>query len=491
MPSTGLQVRQRILRNTRGALGFLGKSTATAGGTDRLRDALRFDMNTLSQEDISGAFIRITQAHSGTATATAATTLTDSAAPFINAGLPGALVTASVANGGITVATITSNTTSVLTMTAGWSNGTPTSTSAYTVTYGHIAKVIEADITTGDIYFDPAVTTAVVTGAEYELWFEGIRPDHVDESRDLALATRNSVWKPKPLSVIKEVADWTTSGASNATAVPTTLDFPQELFDKSMLVTNSGAAGYIPSESYYVQPTQTLRIFGWVSTRAQTASIRLRDVTSSADITLSGTSTFTLRGWQGFDVTAVIPTSCAEVQLWLGGASASCIAEWAGVGVMPQHKAVFSHESRVLSKHDLGVYYAVSVPTSVTGDISRSPINGVRREQAGDGVLAVFDSPPNHPVYYQERHRYAALQSDYMSLVNRATGDATSTDCNIDYIAWATVVELLEARQRSDTSDRLLKVAYKNLSVWDDRVGANPTVVPEFRTQGGIPILSL
>jgi hypothetical protein len=126
------------------------------------------------------------------------------------------------------------------------------------------------------------------------------------------------------------------------------------------------------------------------------------------------------------------------------------------------------------------------MPVSVTSDVSRWPLPAVRREQAGEGVVAIFDWPPASPVYYQERHRYDALQSDYMTLINRATGDYTSTECNVDYAAWATLVELLEARKRSEELDRLLTVAYKNLRTWDRRVGPDPVIVAEFKTQRGL-----
>lgn len=485
MSINGLALRKRIIRDSRRAIGDIGKTTATAGGTDRVRDALRFDMSTLSPEDESGAYIRISQSITGTATASAATTLTDSAAAF--GSLTGALVVAYTAAGAVTVLTITSNSGTVLTG-AAWSNGTPSSTSAYIVTYAHVAKVIRVDSTVGDIYFDPPVTTAVVSGTEYELWFHGIRPDEVDEARDQALTTRTSPWRLKPLSVLADVAEWTT--VSNAAMVPQTLDFPREMFAQSALVTNSGAAGYLASPSWYVQPDQRARIFGRVAVRAQTASVRLRDITNSADITLSTPSTFTLRGEQWFEVTGTIPASCGEVQVWLGGASASCISDWSGVGLLMDHMAVFSMNSRVLSEHDVAGFYGYELP-SPTGNVQRYPLQATREAGGGDGVMAIFDSPPACPVYYYERHRYAALQADYMSLVNRATGDGGSTDCNDDYIAWATMLELLEPRKRNAEMDRLLLVATKNTRVWDRRVGADPKILPKHTTQGGIALRSL
>ena len=121
----------------------------------------------------------------------------------------------------------------------------------------------------------------------------------------------------KPLSKIIEVADWSVAayassagGETDAAASVVTLAFPEELFTSSLLVTNSAANGYDASPSIYVQPTQQFRLWGRVSVRAQTASVRVRDITNGADITLSGTSTFTLRGWQWFELTLTVPTGC-------------------------------------------------------------------------------------------------------------------------------------------------------------------------------------
>lgn len=426
---TGSAIRQRVIRNTRGALGFLGKTTALAANTTVLRDALRFDMNTLSPDDESGAFVRIT--------------------------------------------------------------GTSNSDRGFT------GRVTHVDTTTGDINFDPACGAAIVSGTTYELWYHGIRPDHVDEARDLALTTRNSPWRVKPLSVLPEVAEWSTAayssssgGETNSAATVVTLDYPSEWFQSSLLVTNSGADGYDASRSVYVQPTHRYTLFGRVSVRAQTASIRVRDITNGADITLTGDSTFTLRGWQWFKVELTVPTGCGELQVWLGGTSASCIGEWAGVGLLRLGTREVSIDSRVLSAHDVAHFYAFEVPSEATGDVLRYPI-GANRQTAGDGVLAILDEAITGPVYYGERHRYTALQSDYMSLTDRTTGDDAETDCNVDYAAWATIVELLEPMKRTAELDRVLVVATKNLRAWDRRVGADPLVIPQYTTPGGIGVLSL
>ncbi len=492
MTVTGRANRQTILRNTRGALGRMGVATATSSATDRLRDATRYDMDTRATSDEAAAYIRLGVAAAGTATAVGATTLTDTTlSQFGTVELIGAIVRM-----GSSYATVTSHSSTVLTFSAGWTGGTP-AVGAYIVDYAQVSKVKYIDPANGDIYFDPVSTAVVLSGTEYELW--RVWPDDVDDARDKALTTRCAPWRVKPLSKLIEVADWSQAawaagvgGESNAAATVVTLAFPEELAEESLLVTNSGAAGYDASPSLYVQPTQQFRLWGRGSVRAVTASIRVRDITNGADITLSGISTFTLRGWQWFEVMLTIPSGCGEIQVWLGGASASCISEWAMVGILPEHETMLSHEGRVLSEHDLAHYYAFSLPTTPTGSVSWARIDGVNRRPAGDGVMAVFDSPPNCPVYYAERHRYTALQSDYMTKADRAEGDQTETDCNDDYLCWATLVELLEpqAPTLNAAQQGVLRDAYKNLRSWDRRVGADPLIIPEHTTQGSIPVLT-
>jgi len=491
MSVTGRANRQTILRNTRGALGRMGLTTAIASATHFIRDATRYDMNTRATSDEAQGYVRLGVRHTGTATAVDATTMTDTGASFDTGGLVGAIVRM-----GSSYATITSHTGTVLTFTAGWTGGTP-ALAAYVVDYAHVAKIDYIDPANGDIKIDPVATDEVVASTPYELWY--LWPDDVDTARDKALTTRCAPWRVKPLSILPQVEEWSTAaydatlgGETDAAGAVTDLAFPDTLFFRGMLITNSGASGYLASPSFYVQPTEKYRIFGRVSARAQTPSIRVRNITATADISLDETATFTLRGNKWFEVTFTIPALCGEAQVWLGGASASCIALWSGVGLLPTHETVLTHEGRVLGEHDTAHYYAFSLPSDV-GSVSWTPITGVQRMSAGAGVMAVFTSPPGvSPVYYSERHRYAALQSDYMTKADRTEGDMTSTDCNDDYLCWATLVELFEPRAATltATEQAVYRDAVKRLNAWDRRVGADPLIIPEHTTQGSIPVLT-
>lgn len=500
--TTGLAIRTRAIDLAGRALGRNGKTTADASGTDHVTDAIRWKMAGLAPDDPAGAFIRINQKQTGTATSTDSTHLNDTSAPFTASGLIGALVVAYTSLSAITVGTITANSTTQLTVTA-WSNGTPSSTSTYVVIYGYVGKVQRLDPATGKLYIDPAVTTLIPSGTTYELWYHGIWPDDVDRARDqLVLPHRTPIMRTKPLSVLAPVEEWsrsaysaTTGGVTNATATPAALDFPEELFTSAMQVANSDDGGLISSERYRVQPNQIFRVWGRVSVAAQTASIRVRDLTNSADITLAGaTTTFTLAGWQWFDVIFTIPSGCGLIQVWLGGSSASCDARWAGVGMLPTSAMWLSLATRVLSKHDVGRAFEYVLPISPNQEISRQEIQ-VLRDTSGDGVTILSNNRGIGvwPIYYQERHRYAALQSDWMTAVDRVTGDVNTSDVNVDYAAWALMLAVLEPLERTPQLNRLYLDAAKNGRELQRQFGMDPLIAPEFprNNMSGIPVFAL
>jgi len=428
---TGQEIREAIFSSYAG-LGFLGTTTALAGATNRLRDAVRFDMDTLSTEENSDAFVRITSTSNSDA--------------------------------------------------------------------GFVAKVKRIDPTTGDIYFDPVAGAAIVSGATYELLKHGIRFDDMDRATDRALRSKTSPWRLKPLSIIPQVEDWPVSaysagsgGDSNAAAVATDFAWQDGMFKAGMLVTNSGADGFVAPIAFRAVAGQEIRVFGRVGRIAQTASVRVFDITGGADIAIAGESEFTGGGGnQWFDVTATMPaTLTGDVEIRLGGASASCVSMWSGVGVLPTQETVFTHEN-VLGEHDTALYYHYRLPTSATGGLQRAPIYGVNREPAGLGVMATFASPPGvAPVYYWERHRYAALSTAYMTAAQREVHDAASTDCNVDYIAAATVVELLQGRKLGDELQNVMRQAMIDLRTWDRRVGADPKPISESKTQHRVPLARL
>lgn len=408
---------------------FLGKSTALASGTDHVTDAVYFKMSTLSSADEAETFIRITSTSNSDA--------------------------------------------------------------------GLVAKVKRIAPDTGKIYFDPPAGAAIVSGTTYELWRHGIRPDMVDRARDRALANRVSLWLLKPLSLLSDVSGWLANATETVTQ--TAMAFPSEFYPFSSLINNNGVAnGHANSESFYPRPLQRHWVFGRVSARTGTATLRVRDITNGADIALQAeagsAASFIGRGWQWFLYSFTVPTGCYEVQLWPGGAATTVVAEWAGIGILNEYDSEIGLPARVTSEHDIGYVYGYTISMSAPQlDGDRQTFDNLNRERAGAGARIRFPSPPGRsggPVYYQERHRYAALQTDYLTAVQREIGDAATTDCPLLYVEAATVCTLLEGMVTTRPELKpLLLTAEMDLAAWEREWGADPIIVEEPRNQGRRPRL--
>ncbi len=358
---------------------------------------------------------------------------------------------------------------------------------------GSVAKIDQLSGATGTITFSPAAGGVVTTGDTYEVWRHGIHPDEPDAARDRALTMRCTMWRLRPLSVLTDVETWTGKTGVETLTVDT-MAFPDELAAQSLLVTNNGqASGAATSESYYVSgQIATFRLSGRVSVRSGTASVRVRDVTNAALISLNGQTQFTGRGWQRFEVTFQAPASCQEIQAWLGGVEATAVTEWAGVGLLPMQASRFSLPGRVLSETEVGRIYAWRGPQLQPQRPDWVLLQADRHRSALLGEL-VFGQAPGAfaEVWYQELHHYAALQTDYLSAANRTAGDTATTDCPLDYIEAATVVELIENMTQDPVLNRIYLAAEKDLGFFDRKLGARPFTVGVQVPQRGVLTLGL
>lgn len=350
---------------------------------------------------------------------------------------------------------------------------------------GVLARIDQFAGSSGTITFSPAAGAAVVSGDEYVITRHVLLPSDFFQARDRALNVRCSRWSIKPLSVLTDVETWTTKINGSETLTAAAMSFPDELAAKSLLVNNNagGTNGGVKSESYYVQAgVDSLRATGMVSVRTGTANIIIRDVTNGANISLNGTSSFTLRGWQHFDVSCAVPSGCGEVQVWIEGAGTSDVAEWCNVALLPLQATRFSLQSRVLSETEVGEIYGRRGPTNIARWREWVPLDASRSRGGGALTELVFASPPGAfagGVFYQEQHHYDALQSAYFAASDHSAGLAATTDCELDYIEAATVVELLENRAQDPLLNKVYLAAEKDLGFWERKLGAKPIVVEE------------
>ncbi|HZP56216.1 MAG TPA: hypothetical protein VFC53_01520 [Dehalococcoidia bacterium] len=355
---------------------------------------------------------------------------------------------------------------------------------------GGIAKLDQFSGLSGAITFSPALGGSTATGDAFEVWMKH-HPLEVLKAIDRALQYKCKDWRRRPLSVLAYVENWATSaydqtagGVSNATATKQTLDFPQQYQGSALRVTNTGANGYCSSEAFGVQPAQVYRVFGWARALAQTGSIRVRDLTHGADIAVQGTATFSLLGWVYLDFLVTIPAGCEKVQLWLGGADAAFVGDFAGIGFLETSATAFSLPSTVRGTDEVGRVYERTGAAFVSAvqsadDPALNEIGAWRKTRAGRVDLS-FPRPPalQYGVYVELAHHYDALWVDYYTANARATGDAATTDCPLEYIEAAAVVELLAGTTDDALKTQFVKAAGE-LDAIERRLGPEPIVLAE------------
>ena len=426
--STGQQIREELQRY--GLIRLLGQATATAGGTNRLRDATRLASAGLPSSAFDDCYVRA----SGTA-------------------------------GNVD---------------------------------GEVVKVDYLDQDLGDLYVSPVWSAAPDSSVTYEIWRAGIHPDEVDRFRDEALTSICSQWQLLPVSHVNNAAyyvdttDWTASSSTLARQGGT---FPTEVWPASLLVTNSGANGRAASASIYaLQPTDRFYLYVPVSTRVGTAQVIVRDVTNSANISLSGTATATRRGWTGIEVTGQVPSGCDEIQVWLVGQGASDVVEWGPVFFHTTNARKVQLQRPESRKFVGSIYRLHYFPTEGGGgkwgeeDLNEVP--GVRRRQVNDTVVLYFDEPMwNTPYLYEERVYYAALSTAYLTAANRTTGDTATTLCPLNYVAAATAKLVAERYMTHDPEfyGWVLQKAEERLARREQEHGADPKPIQERDRVVGIP----
>lgn len=373
---------------------------------------------------------------------------------------------------------------------------------------GLTSYVDNLDFVNGNLYFSPAATSAIASGVTYEIYRHGVDPDDVDRCRDKALTKLCSQWVWQPLSEITNSdyedalssSNWT--GQSSATLAVQTLGFPSQFARYALRVTNSGANGYARSASLYTRPTRNFYLYIPVSAITGTAELIVRDVTNSANITLSGSATTVSgRGWTGIEVTGTIPAACYEIQLWLRGQGAADVVDWGPVNFhWKQQQYAIGLPDRVDSRKKVGDICYILNPMEIDsyndwGEDMRCLVQDFKRVPVGDRVrLEMSKHLEDRPYYFQERVFYSALSTDYQTAAQRLAGDAATTRCPLDYVVAGTARLLAELYVEDEGSDRefwasIHARARVDLQKYDVLYGAEPKPIVEKHQGIRIPML--
>ena len=370
-----------------------------------------------------------------------------------------------------------------------------------------VSKVDYLDMDAGDLYVSPVFSGSPTSSSTYEIYRPGLFPDDVDRARDEALTRYCSQWALQPVSELLNgdyedgVTSWTATDSTRTVAANA---FPYETWRNTITVTNSDTNGRIASASLYKRPNQDFYLYVPVSVESGTATVIVRDVTNGANITLSGTSTATGRGWTGIEVTGEIPTTGAEIQVWLRGDEATAVVAWGPVHFHMQGQRRIQLPARVDSyKHVGRIYrldaYAQRGVRDEWGIEDMIDVQGVRRIPINDAVILRFpadNAMRNQPYWFQERIFYDALSTDYLTVAQRGVGDAATTLCPIDYVAAATCRVLAEwymIKQPAEAEfwSQVGQNAQNWLNIWERRHGPAPEPIATRERTISIPYLKV
>lgn len=122
-------------------------------------------------------------------------------------------------------------------------------------------------------------------------------------------------------------------------------------------------------------------------------------------------------------------------------------------------------------------------------------VPAVRRVPVNDAVMLRFPTPlRDQPYFFQERIFYDALSADYLTVAQRTTGDAATTLCPIDYVAAGTARVLAEwymIKQPGEAQfwSSVGQSAQAWLDVWERRHGPRPEPIATRERTLSIPQL--
>jgi hypothetical protein len=377
---------------------------------------------------------------------------------------------------------------------------------------GETAGVDYLDVETGQLFLTPSLTGALTAADEYEIWLKGIDPDVADRLRDNALNMWCSVWRPNPLTKIQDgdfeepgVTLWSVSGGG-ATRTKSLAAFEDDLSGRWNLTVNNTVAttDYVESEGMFVTPGQRFYIEAPVSAYtgaglSATATLLVRDVTQTANISLGGIkTTHAGLGWGRLSIIFTVPAGCFEIRIRLTTSTASGVSIWGPIAMHRLDDTRMNLPDRIRSKHRVATQYMLTNPSSsVIGQNSQYKIRNFKnteRTDVGSRVVLWFNPPlGEESVWYYERGYFEKLQTAYYTVAGRLAGDAATTDCPLEYVvAWTAklIAEFYMQKYGSDWSDDLIQAAGR-VNYWESQFGPEPKNVMENEQPVYIPQLQI
>lgn len=324
----------------------------------------------------------------------------------------------------------------------------------------------------GVLSFSPSIT-AMASTETGELWHPDFDPDNIDRARDRALSQLCTRWRLTPLSwvidpdyLVDDLADatpthWTATAGDTATV---TNRSGLERFSERVLRVAAGSTDAYASQA--IKPPHGADTDGrpttwFVGMLAQAdsgvATPTLRDVTNSTTLTSTGART----SWSGeafnaISFTAEAPATCESMELRLGVTDTNGDSYFGPVCVYPVGATEFVLPSRVVNRSRVGLFYGIHGSEWPDRGLYVLPQQPQLIDVGGGQVRAIFPAGiPATMVFYEEYANYGALQSTYNTVAGRKAGDKATTDCPLEYAAWATIRMYLGEGPADDQWERV------------------------------------
>lgn len=374
---------------------------------------------------------------------------------------------------------------------------------------GETSMVDYLDGANGRLYLTPDLTGALTAADTYEIWLRGLDPDIIDRLRDDCLQKFCSQWRIQPVSELPDgdmdssgVTSWTAAGG--ATRAKAFSAFPDAHSRRELAIVHTTAAtDYVKSDSVYVQPGERyflqvpVRAYVTATSAPATASITIRDITQTADVSLGGHKTTHIGRGQGWiSLLFTIPAGCYEIQLWLKSDTAASTSVWGPISFHKRGKTRKSLPDRITTRKRVGTFFELTQINSAVSEQADNqykfnPLN-TERIQVG-GQVEVNFSPPTgeNAIMYYERGYFDRLSATYFTIAARTAGDAATTDCQREYIAAKLarqVSKWMLDKYGADWQDDWVRACADD-NYWEGQMGPEPKLVFENETPVYVPQL--
>ena len=312
---------------------------------------------------------------------------------------------------------------------------------------GDVSYVSKYDPTSGVITVSPAITSGSTDAVLlYPDW--GLdHPDRLLEAIRRAATNRMFRWQKVPLTLVTDgdmlatdTTAWTTSDGKNAPLTKLDLTGESVIDRRALVATGNSSAGTnwtVTSSNVDVPINSIITGYQWqfltaiaVPSGSATATLTVRDVTNSADIT-----TYTIVGNQNsqLNTTSIkpmvmmgvfnVPTGCKQIAFRVTMSAASSTLQWYPMIAFPTTAYNFALPNRVISQDYIGNFYYATPRTGANAPYALElsdpiTVNGFTHalENEADHLVVRFNFRPFRPIYYDE-----CFGSDTLTLLSDTT----------------------------------------------------------------------